>query len=227
MAVSDRLRCYAAIHETGVVPLFYEPAPEAAGRLAAACVEGGARVVELTDRGPGALAAFAAVVGRLRDSDVWIGAGSIMDAPTAAHYLSAGARFIVSPSLDEATARLCNRRKVPYIPGCMTPGEIGRAEELGAEIVKVFPGTVGGPEFVRAVRGPMPWTSILPTGGVAVSAESIGAWLGAGACAVGIGSALFPEADRRQAAYGRIADRVAAALSFVRSARGNHSHRMR
>lgn len=223
MGVSDRLRCYAAIHETGVVPLFYEPEPEAAGRLAAACVEGGARVVELTDRGPGALAAFAAVVGRLRDSDVWIGAGSIMDAPTAAHYISAGARFIVSPSLDEATARLCNRRKVPYVPGCMTPGEIGRAEELGAEIVKIFPGTVGGPEFVRAVRGPMPWTSILPTGGVAVSAESIGAWLGAGACAVGIGSALFPEADRRQAAYGRIAARVAAALSFVRSARGNHS----
>lgn len=216
---SDRLRCYAAIHETGLVPLFYEPDPEAAARLAAACVDGGARVVELTDRGPGALAAFAAVVERLRNSGVWIGAGSIMDAPTAAHYIAAGARFIVSPSLDPATARLCNRRKVPYLPGCMTPGEISRAEELGAEIVKVFPGSVGGPEFVRAVRGPMPWTSILPTGGVAVSAESIGAWIGAGACAVGIGSALFPDADRRQGGYARIAGRVAGALACIAAAR--------
>ena len=101
----------------------------------------------------------------------------------------------------------------------MTPGEISRAEELGAEIVKVFPGSVGGPEFVSAIGGPMPWTSIMPTGGVAVSAESIGAWLGAGACAVGIGSALFPDADRRQANYDRIAARVADALSFIRAAR--------
>lgn len=216
---SDRLRCYAAIHDTGLVPLFYEPDPEAACRLAAACVEGGARVVELTDRGPGALAAFAAVAERLRRSGVWVGAGSVMDAPTAAHYAAAGARFIVSPSLDPATARLCNRRKLPYLPGCMTPGEISRAEELGAEIVKVFPGAVGGPEFVRAVRGPMPWTSILPTGGVSVSADSIGAWIGAGACAVGIGSALFPDADRRQGAYGRIAARVADALACITDAR--------
>ena len=220
MAVSERLRCYAAIHDTGLVPLFYEPDAQAAGRLAGACVEGGARVVELTDRGPGALAAFTAVAERLRGTDVWVGAGSIMDAPTAAQYLAAGARFIVSPSLDEPTARLCNRRKVPYLPGCMTPGEISRAEELGAEIVKVFPGSVGGPEFVSAIRGPMPWTSILPTGGVSVSKESIGAWIGAGACAVGIGSALFPAADRSQGSYDRIAARVADALSFVRSARG-------
>jgi 2-dehydro-3-deoxyphosphogluconate aldolase/(4S)-4-hydroxy-2-oxoglutarate aldolase len=156
MAASDRLRCYAAIHDTGLVPLYYEPDPEVAGRLAVACVDGGARVVELTNRGPGALDAFAAVVQRLTDSDVWVGAGSIMDAPTAAHYIAIGARFIVSPSLDEATARLCNRRKVPYLPGCMTPGEISRAEELGAEIVKVFPGSVGGPEFVSAIGGPMP-----------------------------------------------------------------------
>ena len=218
MGVSDRLRCYAAIHDTGLVPLFYDPDPEVAGRLAFACVEGGARVVELTNRGPGALQAFAAVVERLSGSDVWVGAGSIMDAPTAAHYIGMGARFIVSPSLDEATALLCNRRKIPYLPGCMTPGEISRAEELGAEIVKVFPGSVGGPEFVSAIRGPMPWTSIMPTGGVAVSAESIGAWLGAGACAVGIGSALFSAEDRRQANYDRIAARVADALSLIRAA---------
>lgn len=219
MAVSKRLRCYTAIHDTGLVPLFYEPDPLVAGRLAAACVDGGARVVELTDRGPGAFAAFVAVAERLRGTNVCLGAGSIMDAPTAAQYLAAGARFIVSPSLDEATARLCNRRKVPFLPGCMTPGEISHAEELGAEIVKVFPGSVNGPEFISAIRGPMPWTSILPTGGVSVSAESIGAWIGAGACAVGMGSALFPDADRRRGDYDRIAARVAAALSFVCSAR--------
>lgn len=220
MAVSERLRCYDAIHEIGLVPLYYEPDPEMAGRLAVACVNGGARVVELTDRGPGAIEAFRAVADQLRRSHVWLGAGSIMDAPTAARYIASGARFIVSPSLDEATARLCNRRKVPYLPGCMTPSEISRAEELGVEIVKVFPGVVGGPEFVRAVRGPMPWTSILPTGGVAVTEENIGEWIRAGACAVGIGNALFPDADRRTGGCDRISARVAEALTFVGAARG-------
>ena len=219
MALSDRLRCYGAIHETGLVPLFYESDPEVAGRLAVACVEGGARVIEMTNRGPGALESFAAIIGRLQKSDVWVGAGSIMDESTAAHYIAIGAQFIVSPTLDEATARLCNRRKIPYLPGCMTPGEVSRAEELGVEIIKLFPGSVGGPEFVSAIRGPMPWTSIMPTGGVQVSAESIGAWFGAGACAVGIGSALFSDEDRRQANYDRITDRVASAMSFIRSAK--------
>ncbi len=219
MALSKRLSCYSAIHDTGLVPLYYEPDPDLATRLAVACMEGGAQLVEITDRGPGALRAFSVVHEQLRHSQIWLGAGSIMDAATAAQYIAAGANFIVSPSLDKATARLCNRRKIPYLPGCITPTEISQAEELGVEIIKVFPGTVGGPEFVSAIRGPMPWTSILPTGGVSVSQESIGAWIRAGACALGIGSALFPETDRQQNNYDRISARVAEALSFIRTAR--------
>ena len=116
-----------------------------------------------------------------RQNDVILGVGSVPDAPTAALFIASGANFIVSPSLNPEVARLCNRRKIPYLPGCLTPTEIATAEELGVEICKIFPGNVGGPEFISAVMAPCPWTRLLPTGGVDATEESVNAWIKAGA----------------------------------------------
>jgi len=148
-------------------------------------------VVEFTNRGDSAPRVLAELAQTVAESapDVILGVGTVVDAPTAALYLSAGANFVVGPILNPEIARLCNRRKVAYMPGCGSAIEISQAEELGVEIVKVFPGSsVGGPGFVKAVLAPMPWTRIMPTGGVDASEESIRAWFGAGVACVGIGS---------------------------------------
>jgi 2-dehydro-3-deoxyphosphogluconate aldolase/(4S)-4-hydroxy-2-oxoglutarate aldolase len=151
---------------------------------------------------------------------VTLGVGSVVDAATTALYIANGARFVVSPGLVPDIARLCNRRKIPYMPGCATTTEIGNAEELGVEIVKMFPGgSVGGPEFVKAVRGPMPWTKIMPTGGVEPTRESLKAWFDAGVVAVGIGSRLISPAMLAAKDYAGIEKNVRDATGLVRSLR--------
>jgi 2-dehydro-3-deoxyphosphogluconate aldolase/(4S)-4-hydroxy-2-oxoglutarate aldolase len=121
-----------------------------------------------------------------------MGAGSIVDAPTAGIYIANGAKFVVGPLINADVARICNRRGIPYSPGCGSVTEIGDAQELGCEIVKVFPGSsVGGPDFVRNVMGPMPWTRIMPTGGVEPTEASLREWFSAGIVACGIGSNLI------------------------------------
>jgi len=150
--------------------------------------------VEFTNRGDFLLQAFTEVSRTLaaRGSRVILGVGSIVDAPTAALYISAGARFVVGPVLDPDTGRLCNKRMIAWSPGCGSASEIMQAQELGADLVKVFPGeSVGGPTFVKNVLGPMPWTKIMPTGGVDPTRESLTEWFGAGIRACGIGSKLI------------------------------------
>jgi 2-dehydro-3-deoxyphosphogluconate aldolase/(4S)-4-hydroxy-2-oxoglutarate aldolase len=143
-----------------------------------------------------------------------------MDAPTAALYISAGASFVVSPVLNAELVRLCNRRKIAHIPGCGSASEISQAEELGAEIVKVFPGTaVGGPGFVKALLGPCPWTSIMPTGGVDATEESIRAWCEAGATCLGMGSKLISKQLVTAGDFGAISNRVAQVLGWIRDVR--------
>jgi 2-dehydro-3-deoxyphosphogluconate aldolase/(4S)-4-hydroxy-2-oxoglutarate aldolase len=208
--------------EIGVVPIFYEADVEVARQLVAACADGGARMVELTNRGDRALEVFRDVEAWLAANrpDVVLGAGTILDAPTAALYLAAGASFIVAPSLDDETARLCNTRKIPYLPGCGSVTEIQRAHTLGVEICKLFPaGEVGGPAFVKNVRGPLPWTEIMATGGVSPTKENLGAWFGAGVACVGMGSNLFlPELVAKRD-YAGLTARVRDILAMIREVR--------
>jgi 2-dehydro-3-deoxyphosphogluconate aldolase/(4S)-4-hydroxy-2-oxoglutarate aldolase len=213
----ERIRVLEEILRVGLVPLFYEPDPDVALHIALACADGGATAIEFTNRGDHAYPVFVELVRGMeaRAPEVMIGAGSIADAPTAALFMGAGAAFVVGPSFDEATARLCNRRKIAYLPGCMTPYEVSRAEEFGVEIVKLFPGQTVGPAFVKALLGPQPWTRLMPTGGVRPTADSIGAWLDAGAVCMGMGSDLIRRSDVTDNAWDAISARVREAISLV------------
>lgn len=180
----------------GVIPVFYHPDAELCKEILRASYAAGIRVFEFTNRGDfahdvfGTLNKWAAT----ELPELMLGVGSVVDAPTAVLYIQLGAAFVVSPLLNEEMAPVCNRRKILWAPGCGSLSEIGRAEELGAEIVKIFPGSsVGGPEFVKAVKGPCPWSSIMPTGGVEPTEESLKAWFRAGVTCVGMGSNLFPK----------------------------------
>lgn len=179
--------------KTGLVPLFYHPDLETSKQVVAACYKGGARLLEFTARGDFAHEVFGELVKYVTNElpGMIMGVGSVTDAAAASRFMSLGANFIVTPVLREDIAIVCNRRKVLWSPGCGTLTEIARAEELGCEIVKLFPGDVYGPEFVKAVKGPQPWTSIMPTGGVSPNEESIGSWFNAGVTCVGMGSQLI------------------------------------
>ncbi|MEE2658186.1 MAG: bifunctional 4-hydroxy-2-oxoglutarate aldolase/2-dehydro-3-deoxy-phosphogluconate aldolase [Candidatus Latescibacterota bacterium] len=193
MAKYDRMTVLNAICNIGMVPVFYNKDPQVAIDVIKACADGGARCVEFTNRGDLAWKVFVEAMETIiaDDLDIILGVGSIVDAPTAGMYISSGANFVVGPLLNPEVARVCNRRKVAYSPGCGSLSEIAQAEELGSEIVKVFPGKeVGGPAFVKSVLGPCPWTRIMPTGGVDATRESLEAWFTAGVACVGIGSNL-------------------------------------
>ncbi|NHB68617.1 bifunctional 4-hydroxy-2-oxoglutarate aldolase/2-dehydro-3-deoxy-phosphogluconate aldolase [Perlabentimonas gracilis] len=194
MARYTRLQTAMAMEQAGMIPVFYHPDPEICFEVIKACFKGGLRVFEFTNRGDYAHEVFSIVNKRLAQElpEVIIGTGSVMDAGTASLYIQVGTNFIVSPVIKEDIAMACNRRKILWSPGCGSVTEISRAEELGAEIVKIFPGTqVGGPKFVQAVKGPMPWTSIMPTGGVEPTEENLSAWFKAGVTCVGMGSQLI------------------------------------
>ncbi|MBN1659894.1 MAG: bifunctional 4-hydroxy-2-oxoglutarate aldolase/2-dehydro-3-deoxy-phosphogluconate aldolase [Anaerolineae bacterium] len=223
MARFDRLAVLNALVESGLVPVFYHADREVAMRIVAACAAGGARAVEFTNRGDRAWQVFTPVAEWAEQAHphVILGVGSVLDPPTAALYINSGANFVVGPVLNREVARLCNRRKIAYMPGCGSATEISEAEELGVEIVKVFPGAeVGGPGFVKAVLGPMPWTRIMPTGGVDASQESIQAWFKAGVCCVGIGSKLITKELVATGDYDGIAGRVARVLGWIQEVRG-------
>lgn len=194
MARFTRLEVYNTMLSNGLVPVFYNADVEVAKKVVEACSAGGARVVEFTNRGDFAPEVFKELSQYFRKTspEIILGVGSVIDEPTAALYIAYGANFVVGPLLNETIARVCNRRKVAYIPGCGSVSEISSAEELGVEIVKIFPGdSVGGPDFVKAVLGPCPWTRIMPTGGVDATEESIKEWFKAGVACVGIGSKLI------------------------------------
>jgi 2-dehydro-3-deoxyphosphogluconate aldolase/(4S)-4-hydroxy-2-oxoglutarate aldolase len=192
MAKYSRLHVLNTMVNTGLIPVFYNGDVEVASNIIKACRAGGIRCFEFTNRGDQAHLVFGELVRRFYEDDqVILGAGSVIDPGTAALYIQLGANFIVGPALNPEVARLCNRRKIAYSPGCGSVSEISAAEELGVEIVKIFPGSqVGGPAFVKSVRAPMPWTYVMPTGGVSPTEENIRAWFEAGVAAVGMGSKL-------------------------------------
>jgi 2-dehydro-3-deoxyphosphogluconate aldolase/(4S)-4-hydroxy-2-oxoglutarate aldolase len=223
MARYSRLEVLNAIVETGLVPVFYNNDVEIAKKIVEACIAGGARVVEFTNRGDFAPFVFQELARESSRSNpkAMLGAGSIIDAPTASLYIASGAHFVVGPILNPEIARLCNRRKISYSPGCATASEISQAEELGVEIVKIFPGgLVGGPAFVKSVLAPCPWTRIMPTGGVETTKESITAWFKAGVSAVGIGSNLITKDLVNAGNFEAISRKVEQVLQWIREARG-------
>jgi 2-dehydro-3-deoxyphosphogluconate aldolase / (4S)-4-hydroxy-2-oxoglutarate aldolase len=223
MAKFARLDVLNTMLRTGLVPVFYHSDVAVAKQVASACAAGGSPLLEFTNRGDFAPEVFKELSrGLAKDApDTILGVGSVTDAPTAALYVAYGANFVVGPVLSEEVARFCNRRKIPYMPGCGSASEIAQAEELGVEIVKVFPGdSVGGPGFVKSILGPMPWTRIMPTGGVEATRESIQAWFKAGVAAVGIGSQLIRKDLIEKGDYEAMATKVAQTLGWIRQARG-------
>lgn len=223
MARFSRLEVLNEIIRIGLVPVFYHADVEVAKKVVAACAAGGARVVEFTNRGDNAYRVFSDLVLHFAKADpsVILGVGSVLDPATAALYISSGANFVVGSVLNPEVAKVCNRRKISYSPGCGSASEVSQAEELGVEIVKVFPGdSVGGPSFVKALLGPTPWTRVMPTGGVEATTESITTWFKAGVCAVGIGSHLVKKEWLETDNYGAITAKVAEVIGLIRDARG-------
>ena len=193
MAYHSRLKVLAAMIKSGLVPVFYVEDATLAAQIIDACIGGGALCVEFTNRGDRATRYLGVLSEYYKDKEeFYLGAGTIVEPTTAGLYVQLGADFIVGPVLNPEVARLCNRRKVTYCPGCGSASEISQAEELGVEICKIFPGAdVGGPSFVKAVRAPMPWSRLMPTGGVELSEQSIKEWIRAGAACLGMGSQLI------------------------------------
>lgn len=194
MSRFTRIEVALKLKESGIVPVFYNSNPETAIKIAEACYKGGFRVMEFTNRGDFAHEVFAALNKHAAKEmpDMVLGVGSVLEEVTAGLYIQLGAGFIVSPMLNPQIARICNRRKIAWMPGCGSVSEISEAEELGAEVVKIYPGSqVGGPKFVAAVKGPMPWSNMMPTGGVEPTEENLKAWFDAGVYCVGIGSNLI------------------------------------
>lgn len=207
MARFNFLQVYDTMEWGGVVPVFYHSDAETVCSVIKACYDGGVRMFEFTNRGDHAHEVFTQVEKwAIKECpNMVLGVGSVIDAPTAAMYIQSGASFIVGPLFNNDVAKVCNRRNVPYVPGCMTPTEISTAHEAGCHVVKIFPGgNAGGPSFVKNVKAPMPWTKIMVTGGVEPTKESITAWLSAGASAVGMGSNLFPKKIVEAGEWGEI-----------------------
>ena len=223
MSRFPRLEVLNSMIEPGVIPVFYNADLEVAKNIVRACRKGGARCVEFTNRGDHAIEVFSALESHfaVEDPETILGVGSVLDPGTAAMYINAGAAFVVGPVLNAEVARVCNRRKIAYSPGCGSVSEISLAEELGCEIIKIFPGgQVGGPAFVKAVKGPMPWTSIMPTGGVDATEESINAWIGAGCVCLGMGSKLVTKELVAARDWDKIAENVTKVIGLIKKARG-------
>lgn len=218
MASKDRMAVLAAMMDQSVIPVFYHPDVELCVNVIQACANAGAKCIEFTNRGDFAAHVFYDVTRHFAKADpsVIMGVGSIVDAPTAGLFIANGAKFVVGPLLNADVAKVCNRRGIPYSPGCGSATEIGDAQELGVEIVKVFPGSsVGGPDFVKSVMGPMPWTRIMPTGGVEPTEESLRKWFGAGIVACGIGSNMISKKLLDARDFKGIEDKVRQTLELV------------
>jgi len=218
MAQFTRIEVANAMKETGLVPLFYHGDAEVARQVVKSCYDGGARLLEFTARGDFAHEVFGELVkyAMAELPGMILGVGSVTDAAAASRFMSLGANFIVTPVLREDIAIVCNRRKVLWSPGCGSLTEIARAEELGCEIVKLFPGGIYGPGFVKAIKGPQPWTSIMPTGGVSPTKESLSSWFDAGVTCVGMGSKLIKKDDQGSFNLLEIHDLVKQALHIIR-----------
>lgn len=221
MARFDKIAVLERMGSTGMVPVFYHKDPEVAKQVVKACYEGGVRAFEFTNRGDFAHEVFEAVVkyAAVECPDMAIGVGSVVDPATAALFIQLGACFVVGPLFNPEVSKVCNRRSVPYTPGCGTVSEIGAAQETGCDLCKVFPGDVLGPKFVKGLMAPMPWSKLMVTGGVEPTRENILSWFSAGVFCVGMGSKLFPKDRVAAGDWQYVTDKCREALSYVAEAR--------
>jgi 2-dehydro-3-deoxyphosphogluconate aldolase/(4S)-4-hydroxy-2-oxoglutarate aldolase len=220
MAKYSRIEVFQAMKSTGVVPVFFHQDIDVCKAVVTACYKGGIRVFEFVNRGDFAHELFAELnkYALAELPGMILGAGSIVEEATTALYIQNGANFIVSPLLNDNMARLCNRRKIMWSPGCATITEINKAQELGAEMVKLFPASeVGGPSFVKAVKAPMPWTDVMPTGGVTCEKENLELWFAAGVTCVGMGSNLFSKEIMENEDYKALENKTKALVDIIRS----------
>lgn len=224
MAQYSRIEVATAMKETGLVPLFFSNDTELGKQVLKACYKGGARLMEFTARGDFAHEVFGELTKYvLRElPGMVMGVGSVTDGAAASLYMALGANFIVTPVLREDIAMVCNRRKVLWSAGCGTLTEIAKAEELGCEIVKLFPGEIYGPQFVKAVKGPQPWTSIMPTGGVSPTKENLAAWFEAGVTCVGMGSQLISKDILANKDFALLEKNVKHVLQTIQAVRDSH-----
>ena len=194
MAKFSKVQVMTAMAQTGMVPVFYHNDVEVAKQCVKACYEGGVRAFEFTNRGEFAHEIFGELVkfAAKECPEMIMGIGSIVDPATAALYLQLGANFVVGPLFNPEVAKICNRRLVPYSPGCGSVSEVGFAQEAGCDICKVFPGDVLGTNFVKGLKAPMPWSNLMVTGGVKPEEANLKGWFSAGVTCVGMGSNLFP-----------------------------------
>jgi 2-dehydro-3-deoxyphosphogluconate aldolase/(4S)-4-hydroxy-2-oxoglutarate aldolase len=219
MARFTRVDVILEMREAAIVPIFYHKDPEVCRNVIKACYDGGIKIFEFTNRGNYAHELFSDLNKWAEEElpDLVTGVGSVVDAGTASLYIQLGANFVVSPVLNAEMAKVCNRRKIMWVPGCGSMSEINYAEELGADIIKIFPGlSVGGPDFIKAIKGPCPWTSIMPTGGVEPTLENLREWFEAGATCVGIGSNLITKEIVQKKDWKGLAKNVAGAVKLAK-----------
>lgn len=221
MARFDKQAVLAKMGNTGMVPVFYHKDVDVAKQVVKACYDGGVRAFEFTNRGDFAHEVFAEVVKFAADAcpEMALGVGSVVDAATASLYIQLGACFVVGPLFNPDVAKVCNRRLVPYTPGCGSVSEVGLAQEVGCDLCKVFPGDVLGPKFVKGMMAPMPWSKLMVTGGVEPTRENLSSWFKAGVFCVGMGSKLFPKDIVAAGDWKAITAKCAEAFSYIREAR--------
>ncbi len=217
-----RLDVALQMRETGAIPLYYNPDIEICKEVISACYRGGMTIFEFTNRGEFAHEIFGELVkwARTELPDLVLGVGTVVEPGTCSLYMQLGAKFIVSPLMNEEMAPICNRRKVLWVPGCATASEINKAEELGAELIKLFPGpTVGGAKFLKAYLGPCPWSNIMPSGGVCPTEENLAEWFGAGAFCVGMGSQMITKEIIKNKDYAQLEDLARKTIEIIRKLR--------
>jgi 2-dehydro-3-deoxyphosphogluconate aldolase/(4S)-4-hydroxy-2-oxoglutarate aldolase len=221
MAKYDKIQVLTAIKETGIVPVFYNGNLEISKNVLKACYEGGIRAFEFANRGDFAQEVFGELVKYANKElpGMIVGIGSVVDPGTAALYIQLGANFVVGPLFNPAIAPICNRRNIPYAPGCGSVSEVGAVQEAGCDLCKVFPGDVLGPAFVKGLRAPMPWSKLMVTGGVKPTRENLEGWFKAGVFCVGMGSNLFPKDVIAAGEWSKISDLCRDALAIVKEVR--------
>ena len=221
MAQFSRIEVATTMKDVGMIPLFFNNDIELSKKVLKACYDGGAKLLEFTARGDFAHEVFGDLIKYTVKElpGMIMGVGSVSDAAQASLFMSLGANFVVTPLLREDIATVCNRRKVLWSAGCGSLTEIARAEELGCEIVKLFPGDIYGPQFVKSVKGPQPWTSIMPTGGVSPTEENLKGWFDAGVTCVGMGSKLISKDIIANEDFAKLEMNVRKVLAIIKSLR--------